>query len=97
MKLAMITISTFAALSVMGQAAAADGKAVFDKSCAGCHSAMSPKMTGEKEKWEPRLKMGNAALAASVVKGKGAMPPKGGAASDEDVNAAVEYMVKQIK
>jgi cytochrome c5 len=33
-------------------------------------------------------------LTASVIKGKGAMPPKGGsAASDADIRSAVEYMV----
>jgi cytochrome c5 len=37
-------------------------------------------------------------LTASVVKGKGAMPPKGGStASDADIRAAVEYMVTAAK
>ncbi len=97
MKLAVITITGFAALFSMGLASAADGKAVYDKSCAGCHKMMSPKLTGEKAKWEPLLKQGNAALAASVIKGKGMMPPKGGAATDDDAKAATEYMVTQIK
>ncbi len=97
MKLAVITITSLAALFSMGPASAADGKAIYDKTCAGCHSAMSPKLTGEKAKWEPLLKQGNDALVASVIKGKGAMPPKGGAQSDADVKAAVEYMVTQIK
>lgn len=97
MKLAVITITSFAALFSIGQASAADGKAVFDKACVGCHNLMPPKLTGDMANWEPRLKLGNAALAASVIKGKGAMPPKGGAQSDADAKAAVEYMVTQIK
>lgn len=97
MKLVMISSAALAALFSMGQVAAADGKAVYDKSCAGCHKAMSPKLEGEKAKWDPILKQGKVALTASVIKGKGAMPPKGGAASDDDVKAAVEYMVTQIK
>ncbi|MDH3513523.1 MAG: c-type cytochrome [Gammaproteobacteria bacterium] len=98
MKLAVITFTSFAALLIVGQASAgADGKAVYDKSCAGCHTAMSPKLTGEKAKWEPLLKQGKDALTASVIKGKGMMPPKGGAASDADVKAAVEYMIANIK
>lgn len=97
MKLGVITIAGVAALLGVGQVAAADGKAVFEKSCAGCHKAMSPKMTGDKAKWDPLIKQGKAALAASVIKGKGAMPPKGGAASDDDVKAAVDYMLTQIK
>jgi len=40
-----------------------------------------------------------AGLTESVIKGKGAMPPKGGAAnaSDEQLRAAVEYMVGTVK
>jgi cytochrome c5 len=38
-------------------------------------------------------------LMQSVLKGKGAMPPKGGntALSDAQVRAAVEFMVSQSK
>jgi cytochrome c5 len=32
-----------------------------------------------------------------VIKGKAPMPPKGGAASDADVQAAVDYMIAQGK
>ena len=97
MRVTMIAVAGFAVLFAMGQAAAADGKGVYEKACAGCHSAMSPKLTGEKAKWDALLKAGKPALAASVIKGKGAMPPKGGAGSDADVKAAVDYMVTQIK
>ena len=99
MKLTVITITSFAVLFGIGQASAADGKAVFEKSCAGCHNMISPKLTGEMANWEPRLKQGNDALVASVIKGKGAMPPKGGNVSlaDADIKAAVEYLVTQIK
>ena len=79
-----------------GPAAAADGKAVFEKSCAGCHKAMSPKIT-EKAKWAPIIKKGEPAMVASVMKGKGAMPPKGGAASEADVKAAVQYLGTLVK
>jgi cytochrome c5 len=97
MKLEMIAIAGCAALFSMGQVAAADGKAVFEKTCAGCHKAMSPKLTGEKDKWDALLKQGKPALAATVMKGKGPMPPKGGAASEDDVKAALDYLVTQIK
>jgi cytochrome c5 len=37
-------------------------------------------------------------MTASVIKGKGAMPPKGGsAASDADIRATVEYMASAAK
>jgi len=96
MKRMSYLVGTVAALMLSGQLAAADGKAVYDKSCKGCHAAMKPK-TGDKEAWAPLIKMGADALTASVIKGKGMMPPKGGAASDDDAKAAVEYMISQSK
>jgi len=96
MKRLMILVGTAAALMVGGQVAAADGKAVYDKSCKGCHTAMKPKM-GDKAAWAPLIKQGEAALTASVMKGKKPMPPKGGAASEADVKAAVEYIISQNK
>jgi cytochrome c5 len=82
-------------------AAASDGKAVYDKICFACHAqglAGAPKL-GEKEAWAPRVKQGNAALVQSVIKGKGAMPPKAGspALSDAEIRAAVDFMVSQSK
>ena len=43
------------------------------------------------------IKQGADTLTASVIKGKGMMPPRGKAASDADVKAAVEYMMSQSK
>jgi cytochrome c5 len=97
MKLAIVSAAALAALFGMGQASAADGKAVFDKACAGCHKMMSPKLTGDKAKWDPILKQGKPAIIESVVKGKGAMKPLGGAATADDAKAATEYMLTQIK
>ena len=96
MKRTTVFVGMVAALMIAGQAVAADGKAVFDKSCKGCHTMMKPKM-GDKVAWAPLVKQGADALTASVIKGKAPMPPKGGAASDADVKAAVEYMLSQNK
>ena len=96
MKRAIFLAGTVAALMVAGQVAAADGKAVFEKSCKGCHSVMKPKM-GDKAEWAPRISKGVDALTAIVMKGKAPMPPKGGAATEADVKAAVEYIVSQNK
>jgi cytochrome c5 len=45
------------------------------------------------------LKGGTDALYASAIKGKGAMPPKGGnpALTDADVKAAVDYLASLAK
>jgi cytochrome c5 len=81
--------------------AAADGKAVYNQTCIACHMqsvAGSPKL-GDKAAWAPRIKTGTDALVQSVLKGKGAMPPKGGNTSlnEAQVRAAVEFMVSQSK
>jgi len=65
-----------------------------------CHAAGvagAPKL-GDKAAWAARVGGGSDALTASVIKGKGAMPPKGGsAASDADIKAAVEFMLASVK
>jgi cytochrome c5 len=81
--------------------AKADGKKVYDVSCMACHAtgaAGAPKF-GDKAAWAPRLKTGADALHASALKGKGAMPAKGGnaALSDAEVIAAVDYMAGAAK
>lgn len=84
-----------------GKPGAADGKAVYDKVCFACHAqsvAGSPKL-GDSAAWAPRVKQGMDALVQSVMKGKGAMPPKAGnpALSDAEIRAAVDFMVSQSK
>lgn len=79
----------------------ADGKKIYEASCSACHGAGvagAPK-AGDKAAWAPRLKSGAAALYASAIKGKGAMPAKGGntALADADVNAAVDYLMGLAK
>jgi cytochrome c oxidase subunit 2 len=81
--------------------AKADGKATYDTVCMACHStgaAGAPKY-GDKAAWAPRLKQGQPALYAAALKGKGAMPPKGGntTLSDDAVKAAVDYMAAAAK
>ena len=77
------------------------GKGVYETACFACHgtgAAGAPKL-GDKAAWAPRLKQGVDAMHQAALKGKGAMPPKGGnmALSDADVNAAVDFMVGQSK
>lgn len=81
-------------------AGAGAGEALYKQVCVACHAAGvagSPKF-GDKAAWEPRIKTGLDMLTASAIKGKNAMPPKGGsAASDADIRSAVEYMVNAAK
>lgn len=80
--------------------AAASGEALYKQACAACHVAGvagAPKFA-DKAAWAPRLALGLDGLTASVVKGKGAMPPKGGsAASDADIKMAVQFMLDAVK
>ncbi|WKB51367.1 c-type cytochrome [Eleftheria terrae] len=81
--------------------AAAAVPALYTQACQVCHAAGvagAPKV-GDKAAWAPRLAQGVDGLTASAIKGKGAMPPKGGAAgaSDADIKAVVTYMVNAAK
>lgn len=93
-----------AAASTAAPAKMADsgaGEKLFKQTCSACHAAGvagAPK-AGDKAAWAPRVKQGVDALVASVIKGKGAMPPRGAAgnATDAEIRAAVEYLVAQAK
>jgi len=94
-------LMALATLTVMlpataGAGDASNGKAVWDKACAGCHAMMPPK-TGDKAAWAPYVNLGVDAVTASVVKGTKSMPPKGGAKTEADVRASVEYILGQMK
>lgn len=86
------------AAATTAASAPADVPAVYTRSCASCHRsgvAGAPKL-GDSGAWAPRAATGIEALTASVIKGKGAMPPRGTArgASDAELRAAVEYMLR---
>ena len=78
-----------------------DGQRVYQQACTVCHAAGvagAPK-SGDAAAWAGRIDLGVDALTASVISGKGIMPPRGGAAqaSDAELKAAVEYMLAQLK
>ncbi|MDD5392090.1 MAG: c-type cytochrome [Thiothrix sp.] len=87
-------------------AGAVDGEKVYKGLCFSCHDmgiAGAPKM-GDKADWGPRIAKGADALHGSAVKGKNdvpgkVMPAKGGnpALSDDEVKAAVDYMMSKNK
>lgn len=77
------------------------GEEIYNAVCTACHAAGvagAPK-TGDKAAWAPRIATGNEAMLAVAASGKGAMPPRGGAAdlSDDELKAAVEYLVGKAK
>jgi len=79
----------------------AHGQQIYRQACAFCHDkgvAGAPKI-GDAAAWSPRLAQGMDALYAASLRGKGAMPAKGGNPSlaDADVKAAVDYLVAQSR
>jgi cytochrome c5 len=102
----LATISSIALFTVLSTPAlAADGKAVFEKTCKMCHVpgiAGAPKL-GDKAEWAIRNKKGMDTLVKNAIDGfkgaKGMMPPKGGnpKLTDGDVKAAVKYMLDSAK
>ena len=78
---------------------ARSGEEIVKSVCAACHQAgvaNAPKI-GDKAAWAPRLKEGLNGLLANATKGKGAMPPKGGAAdlTDTELARAIVFMANQ--
>jgi cytochrome c5 len=72
------------------------GEQVFQAVCTACHTtgvANAPKFANKGD-WAPRIRAGQKAVVQIALKGKGAMPPRGGASdlSDLEVERAVVYM-----
>jgi len=76
------------------------GEKLYKSVCFACHDAGvagAPKL-GDKAAWDPLIATGMDAMVEIALHGKGAMPPRGGSqASDDEIRAAVQYMVSQVK
>ena len=99
-KLNMIAMCASLIVAASGSAIAG-GAETYKETCMACHAAgvaNAPKLE-DKAAWKPRIALGKDVLYASVLKGKGAMPPKAGRAdlSDDVIKAAVDYMVGMSK
>ena len=77
------------------------GKKVYGMTCSRCHAsgAAGAPIPGNKDEWGPRIAKGMDLLYQHSIEGftgeKGMMPAKGGnpSLSDEEMKAAVDYMV----
>lgn len=96
-----------AAAEAPAAASADNGQSVYDGLCVNCHgvsalASMIPQ-TGDAAAWEARIVKGADVLYDHAINGftgeMGMMPGKGGnmALSDDDVKAAVDYMLKQVQ
>ncbi|HEY1287332.1 MAG TPA: c-type cytochrome [Burkholderiales bacterium] len=80
-------------------AGARSGESIVKATCSACHAAGvagAPKI-GDAQAWAPRLKDGLKGMLAIALKGKGAMPPRGGdnSLTDDEVARAIVFMANQ--
>ena len=97
-----VEVATIAMVATSSDDPVELGQKVYQGLCISCHNGLPniPKV-GDKAVWESRIAQGMALLYERAVKGfisEGgliAMPPKGGNMNltDEEVKAAVDYMV----
>ena len=82
---------------------AGSGESVYQKACVGCHlsGAVGAPKLGDKAAWEERISRGTDALVRSAISGVPgtAMLARGtcNACSDDEIKAAVVYMVSQSR
>jgi cytochrome c5 len=106
MKKMLLITASVALIGIVSTANAEDaGEKTYKMACFACHgtgAAGAPKL-GDKAAWQDRIAQGNATLHEHALKGfkgkTGFMPAKGGRTdiSDDDVKAAVDYMVSNSK
>jgi len=85
-----------AAAAPAASAAPQTGEQVVQAVCGACHltgAAGAPKI-GDNAAWGPRMKAGLKDMLEFAIKGKNAMPPRGGSAglSDLELERAIVYM-----
>lgn len=77
------------------------GEQVYKQSCFACHAtgvSNAPKLA-DAGAWSARIAKGMDALLASTINGVNLMPPRGTcmSCSDDELRAAVEYLVKSAQ
>jgi cytochrome c5 len=75
------------------------GEKVFGANCVSCHGAgvLGAPKVGDKTAWGPRVAQGKETLYTHALGGFKMMPAKGGnpALKDEEIKAAIDYMVSK--
>ena len=97
----VITIDSILASSAgsgSGEMAQKSPQQLYEGACLACHAsgvAGAPKV-GDGAAWQARLGDGIDALLTSAIKGKGAMPPKGGSTyTDDQLRLVIEYILAE--
>ncbi len=86
-----------ALLMILPLAASASGEVTYEKHCAQCHSKgdVNVPQIGSVEQWKFRSGYGPKSLLYSVKNGHNLMPGHGDALKDEEISAAIEYIVSK--
>ncbi len=97
----LLTVESKQPKVASGKVSAGEGKKVYAKYCAACHttgSAGAP-VLGDASAWDPLIKLGVDKIYANAINGINSMPPKGGCptCSDNQIKAAVDYLIQQAK
>lgn len=82
-------------LCLLPLAAVASGESIYEKHCAQCHSGgdVNVPQIGSLEQWKFRSAYGAKSLLHSVKNGHNVMPPHEGALKDDEMAAAIDYIV----
>ncbi|EMR12774.1 cytochrome c family protein [Methylophaga lonarensis MPL] len=77
------------------------GQQIVESVCAVCHATgmMDSPRTNKASDWAPRLEQGIETVYANAINGINMMPARGGRPdlSDDEVKAAVDYMISDLK
>lgn len=75
------------------------GQQIVSSACIACHGSgtLNAPIIGNTEQWAPRIEKGMETLYTHAINGFKNMPAKGGNASlsDDEVKAAVDYMIAE--
>lgn len=100
-KVTALTV-TGAMLALFAQGSFAQtAEEIVAKHCQACHNTGlggAPAL-GDKAAWAPRLERGVDGMLATVMSGKGAMPPKGTcmSCSEDELRAAIDHMTAGVR
>ena len=95
-----LTIGVVASTVAEANAEELSGDKVYQGACASCHASgvAGAPIVGDQGVWTSRIAKGIEALYNSAINGIGIMPARGGQnISDDQVKAAVDYMIEASK